>query len=395
MIKRIVIDPDAFSEAVERAYETDTEVGFYLIGFIRNNTAYVYDIIEFQYSEKTTVSVGAIPGQASRISVHLPIGLKVIGAMHKHPDYFGPKYSAIDEETFLNWYNTDKECVFIIFSHKGKNIKGYTVENGEIKEIDVIIEHPPGISFISVLLGEISITAFEGLRPYDIIRSLEKEIEKSVKIPSRIGKIDILEEGVRIPFLQEIKLPHKLRSSEKVFIRILYGKYMIPFEFVMNANETVSDLKEYLSNLLGFKDDFILLFDGRELKEWMPLSVLNNKTIVLMKRKPVEALQKNFTEYYHCMNEIMRALEDLLKVRQDFAKIPLRHRIQLSKNFDHSLLILMKNFEKLTKALRNIAKTIGLQYQLPTITKVPKTKKKIREIISEKFWEIIKKILPI
>jgi len=170
---------------------------------------------------------------------------------------------------------------------------------------------------------------------------------------------------------------------------------MIPFEFVMNANETVSDLKEYLSNLLGFKDDFILLFDGRELKEWMPLSVLNNKTIVLMKRKPVEALQKNFTEYYHCMNEIMRALEDLLKVRQDFAKIPLRHRIQLSKNFDHSLLILMKNFEKLTKALRNIAKTIGLQYQLPTITKVPKTKKKIREIISEKFWEIIKKILPI
>jgi len=136
-IERVVIDKDAFNRIFPRMLRSMEELGFYMVGLIAKNVAYVLDFIEFPYSEKSSAHVSSDPSRAGRIFAICPAGLRILGTLHTHPGGLGTYYSKIDARTWLSWAQAG---VFIhcIASVRGKDIllTAYTVFDDKIVEIE-------------------------------------------------------------------------------------------------------------------------------------------------------------------------------------------------------------------------------------------------------------------
>ena len=114
-IEKVVLPRFLYKYALERGKDTSSEVGFYIIGLIRGKVAYCYDLIEFDYYEQSSTYLETNFAKDFRLRAGLPIGMEILGNMHKHPGQM-LSYSSTDERTFRRYArDTKNRNVFIIF----------------------------------------------------------------------------------------------------------------------------------------------------------------------------------------------------------------------------------------------------------------------------------------
>jgi len=133
-IHKVVLPEELFQMAVERGRETPTEVAFFMVGLVRGGVAYVYDLVEFDYEEKSLVLVCSGTERKLRLVGALPIGLRLIGNMHKHPGTASPSW--MDREMFLKYARGGGQHAFVIYTVRPVEARAFTVRDERVVEID-------------------------------------------------------------------------------------------------------------------------------------------------------------------------------------------------------------------------------------------------------------------
>jgi len=135
LIRQVVMEKSAFELAVQRGLEEDTEVAFFMVGLIRKGIAYVYDVVEFDYKERTAVSIRSGTERKGRLVSMLPLGLQLIGNIHKHPSWIGPEPSWRDREMFLSYARGGGAHAFVIYTVEPLEARAYTVHGERVIEV--------------------------------------------------------------------------------------------------------------------------------------------------------------------------------------------------------------------------------------------------------------------
>ena len=133
-ITKVVLPEGLFQLAVEKGRSTLAEVAFFMVGLIRHGIAYVYDLVEFDYKEQSLLSVCSGVERELRLAGVLPLGLGILGIMHKHPGSTTP--SVVDEELFLSCARAGGQNVFVIYTVRPVRASAYTVVSDEVVEVD-------------------------------------------------------------------------------------------------------------------------------------------------------------------------------------------------------------------------------------------------------------------
>ena len=137
-VKEVVLPPAVYNHALHRGYQTYQEVGFYLIGLFKKGICYVYDLIEFEYSEQSGGFIESNMARFFRVKTGIPMGLRIVGHLHKHPGF--TSYSATDKQNFLRYGHSNPLNVFLIYMVEPQNkISGYTATEEKIFNITVTI----------------------------------------------------------------------------------------------------------------------------------------------------------------------------------------------------------------------------------------------------------------
>ncbi|MFX1294748.1 MAG: hypothetical protein ACFFD2_07835 [Promethearchaeota archaeon] len=137
-IREIILPPTLYEYALKRGAETYKEVGFYLIGIFKKGICYIHDIIEFDYSEQSGGFIESSIARYLRLKAGVPLGLKIVGHMHKHPGF--TQYSTTDKRNFLQYGNANPLNAFLIFMiEPHEKISGYTATAEKIFPIEVNI----------------------------------------------------------------------------------------------------------------------------------------------------------------------------------------------------------------------------------------------------------------
>ena len=132
-INKVVLPEPLFKMAVRRGRATHAEVGFFMIGLVRRDVAYIYDLVEFDYEEKSPVLVRSGLDRKLRLVGALPIGLRLIGNMHKHLG--APIPSRVDEDMFLKYARGGGQHAFVIYTVDPEDARAFTVRDGRVIEI--------------------------------------------------------------------------------------------------------------------------------------------------------------------------------------------------------------------------------------------------------------------
>ncbi len=304
------MDKNLFAHIVKRGREEKEEIGFYLIGIRKNNNAYIYDAIEFPYSEKSEVLVASNPHKIGKIFASIPLGLRVIGTLHKHPDSIGSRYSSIDERTFKEWA---KSGIYyhVIFSHDGEDVSVYTViddkiEKGEFKVKDLTNERLESMT----LSIPIEIRIY--YHPEETLRDFLNRIERSILIwlAKRFLPLRVTDESLDLK-MKEVGIINI--HSKSIFYIMTDRHNFFPYEFVYPSNLRFRDIKDEILEILKLdKSTEFFTLDG-PIDDNTYISELNGK--ILYPRKTIHSVIRDIVqeEIKAFLREARREILDLIK----------------------------------------------------------------------------------
>jgi len=318
---KLVIDDKAYSYVVERSKATKTEIGFYMIGIMRENTGYVYDVIEFPYLDRSPVIVSSDPNKLGKILTALPLGLRVIGTLHKHPESLGTEYSSIDESTYINWSSAGF-FIHAIFSNNGKKIAAYAVIDKKIRKAGVKIKDLSNEKLYSAVINiplELRIFYHPNEKALDLLNRVERSI--LINIAKRILplKLDNVSLESNVGRLDSIEI------QNKAIIYVVPERHTyFPYEFAYPANLRFGDIRSEIITLLGLSEDTDFFTQYGKVYDTMKLSELHGKIIYPAKslERLIEELVKNEVEK-HIMKlsiDINTSMADLEEKIRDLVK---------------------------------------------------------------------------
>lgn len=318
---KLIIDDKAFSFIVERSKATNTEIGFYMIGIMRENTGYVYDVIEFPYLDKTPVLISSDPNKLGKILAALPLGLRIIGTLHKHPESLGTKYSSIDESTYINWSSAGF-FIHAIISHNGSKIAAYAVINKKIRKAHVEIRDLSNERLYSAVINiplKLRIFYHPDENTLSLLNRLERSIIVSVAKRLLPLKLD------KIPLERKVGQLDSIEIQDKAVIYVVPERHTyFPYEFFYPANLRFGDVKSEIIALLSLSKDADFFTQYGKVHDAMKLSELNGKIIYPAKslEKLIEELvRKEVEKYMRKLNiNIGTDTSDLEKRIQDLIK---------------------------------------------------------------------------
>lgn len=271
-LRKILIDREIFEKALQRGKEEETEIGFYMVGLITNRIAYVYDVLEFPYLERTGASVASNPENLGTLFSAVPAGLEVVGLMHKHPEGIGPSYSSIDKKTFLKWSKTGEKG-HLIFS--GENIEAYTVKDGEVREIEFKVKDLKELSPLTLEFPmRMKLFVPAKSRVLDVTQTLEKEITsetlkrfspvkfKGKKIMEEVGKKDTLDTVER-------KVLHVMSPNQEQFT----------YRFFVSTGETFGEVKKKILSTLSLPPHTEFYTEEARILDKTPITELTGRII--------------------------------------------------------------------------------------------------------------------
>ena len=268
-IKRVVIDKEAFNRISPRILRSPEELGFYMVGLVAKNIAYVLDFIEFPYSEKSSAHVSSDPSRAGRIFAICPAGLRILGTLHTHPGGLGTYYSKIDARTWLSWAQAGV-FVHCITSIRGKDIvlAAYVVFNDKIVEIEHEfgdIKEKINMSLITIPL---SFYFFYHKDQSDIeIRSaLEKALSREIQ-------------KAFIPVFFETK-SGGFSLTKRVFIYVkLNPDAPFVYEFAFSPEEIFGNVKSVILETLNLPLDTVFYIGDTSIPDNTPVKDLAGQII--------------------------------------------------------------------------------------------------------------------
>ena len=218
-VNKVVLEESLFEMALERGRETPTEVAFFMVGLVRNGVAYVYDLVEFDYEERSIASVKSGLERKLRLAGVLPLGLELLGNMHKHPG--SPRPSRIDWQMFLSYARGGGPCAFIIYTVSPVEIRAYTVLGQRVFEVECevreLTEDERLISFDIEVPINIRVCVQKSISPAELRALLSsricRELEKQAYFPRLFsGSSELL--GDRLPERLDVLLARPLKPVD-------------------------------------------------------------------------------------------------------------------------------------------------------------------------------------
>ena len=345
VVKIVIMDQEAFERAVRVGAATDNEVGFYMIGIIRDHEAFVYDIIEFPYSEKSPTLIASDPAKVARVFSIIPLGLTVIGIMHKHPDTIGSTFSSIDAKTFVEWAREGVHA-HVIFSKNGRDVSAYTVVKNKIVKIDFVTKK----NLVDELrIGYIPISTRIPFLYHseDTFVSLITRLEKGLT-HSVLKEISPLK-PTNAKIFEKVPKSNALEFEKRSRILVAPRKGLLVYEFIFPQEKKFGEVKEEIIKVLGLTTNSVFICEGALVDDKTILRELHGKIIRV--QQPVEKIVEELIEA-----RIRKLEQTILSTLKDYLSKAIEEEVkQLRKIIKKEL---KKEVKKIVKeALREVNAT--------------------------------------
>lgn len=313
IVDKIILPTDLWLKALEVGRETYNEVGFYLIGLFRSKTCYIYDLIEFDYEEQSGAFIETGIKRAARLRAGLPLGLKIVGNMHKHPGFLS--YSGTDRRDYLRYGRGNSQNAFLIYIvDPYDGIAGYTATQDDIYKVDVEIrelEDDEKLINKSITLKiDFKIISQKSDKiknlKFDLIDQLSSEILKNY------SRSNLFEDGIKISNDEQIISVGKnldLQPKTPVYLKGVGFNPDLVLRIFLDPDNDLYDLRDILVHLIKVdkrKIDGIRFFNEGELLPNYTLigdidSILTWEVIEIQKK---EFNLKFFKELFNLISNI-------------------------------------------------------------------------------------------
>ena len=253
-IQEVVVERSAFELAIQRGLEEPTEVAFFMVGLIRKGVAYVYDLVEFDYKERTAVSIRSGTERKARIGSMLPIGLQLIGNIHKHPSEIGPVPSWQDREMFLSYARAGGAHAFIIYTVEPVEARAYTVHDEQVVEIGLEVrelrEDERLISFQLLIPVNVRICVQKGTSLLELRALLSSKLPTEVE--KQISPLKLFSGGREVRREEELLSARVLegRPLKPVDVEVSWTPGLI-YRLYVDEDATDEDIEDILRRALG------------------------------------------------------------------------------------------------------------------------------------------------
>lgn len=298
---------------MKRGYETYQEVGFYLIGLFKKGVCYVHDLIEFEYSEQSGGFIESGMARYVRLKAGLPLGLQIIGHMHKHPGF--TEYSATDKRNFLRYGHSNPLNAFLIYIvDPSEKIRGYTATAEKIFPIKITIR---------------DLTPDETL----LEKEIEVEFKTKVLLPKNSTYSDfhfLFSEKISSESLKFLSRPSiqaddkptqrdshisaaakiKVTPRRAIEVEDIGNNSNLRYRILMDENETVADLGKNIKQLISLPQEkgieVIFLEAGRKLPRSTKIKDIQQPLVWNVEQSVLLPIFKNFHKFW---GEIIKIME--------------------------------------------------------------------------------------
>ncbi|MDD1779088.1 MAG: hypothetical protein LUQ65_13055 [Candidatus Helarchaeota archaeon] len=309
-VKEVVLPPAVYNHALHRGYQTYQEVGFYLIGLFKKGICYVYDLVEFEYSEQSGGFIESDMARFFRVKTGIPMGLRIVGHLHKHPGF--TSYSTTDRQNFLRYGHSNPLNVFLIYMVEPHNkISGYTATAERIFNVTVTIRE---------------LTSEEMLMEKD----LKIEFKTKVLVPQNSEDADIARifaENIGSETLKYLSRP-TIQPQEKaeagsskstievtprkaVEIQNVGNNKTILYRVFMEETETIADLEKVFKRLVNIpkQKGYELVFyqSGRRLPNDMAIAAINQPLAWTLE---TGVLQEPYAKFFKFLGKSLGLLKE-------------------------------------------------------------------------------------
>ncbi len=316
IIEKVVLPNFLYKHAIKQGQKTSSEVGFYIVGLIRGKTAYCYDLIEFDYYEQGPTYVETDFAKDFRLRAGLPIGLEILGNMHKHPGRM-LTFSNTDKETFTKYArDSHNRNVFIIYVLNPDELVAFNAVNDKVHKIEIEIRNLNREERLKIYHFTIPITfqlcgpknsKIQDLR-FNFISNAAHEVGKCLSRPIFIyGYQEIPDKEILLNIDEIEVIPF-------VPIDIKLGQnFDIAYRFFLPANAKIEDLYEKITKDFKISPTLELFSGDKELDKKIKLSEMVGKVLIL-KEKEFEKQKgkiENFEQLKKSVNSLRRDLEEI------------------------------------------------------------------------------------
>jgi hypothetical protein len=357
-VKEVVLPPTVYNHALHRGYQTYQEVGFYLIGLFKKGVCYVYDLVEFEYSEQSGGFIESDMARFFRVKTGIPMGLRIVGHLHKHPGF--TSYSATDKQNFLRYGHSNPLNAFLIYMVEPHNkISGYTATAEKIFNVTVTIRE---------------------LTPEEMLmeKDLKIEFKTKVLLPRNSEDSDIARifaENIGSETLKYLSRP-SIQPQEKteaastesaieviprkaVEIQNVGNNKNILYRVFMEETETIADLEKIFKRLVNIPKqkgyELVFIQNGQKLPNDTEIAAVNQPLAWTLE---TSVLQEPYTKFFKFVGKSLRLLKEKEKEKAPISlEIPQKNDIPESTS------------EKLPEAPREIPESNDL-VEPPTERKV-------------------------
>ena len=385
-VKEIVLPTSLYDYALHRGYQTYDEVGFYLIGLFKKSVCYVYDLIEFEYSEQSGGFIESDLTRFFRLKTGIPLGLRIVGHLHKHPGF--TNYSATDKQNFLRYGHSNPLNAFLIYMVEPYNkISGYNATAEKIFPVKVTIRE---------------LTSEEMLLEKD----LKIEFKTKILLPQNSNYSDfmrVLSENISSETLKFLSRPTIQTEAEKsqitreadiniiprkaVEIEDVGNNKSIVYRLFMEESETITDLEKCLKQLVNIPKEkgFEMVFyqEGQRLSRDTKIAAINRPVVWSFEKSMLYNLFKNFSNFWESFSKILKGQE---KVKAPEALQPAEEKVQTELSsaelFEESKDV-PKGQDLIEKAETSSEKEIMAQPAKESPPKVPEKVVEIEDIVKK------------
>ena len=346
IIKKVILPKFLYKYAIERGKKTSSEVGFYIVGVIRDKIAYCYDLIEFDYYEQTPTYLETNFAKDFRLRTGLPIGLEILGNMHKHPGQM-LSYSSTDSQTFSRYASdTQNRNVFIIYVLDPNGLQAYTAVNDKIFKIDHEVRNLSPEERLKSYHFTIPInfqvcgpnnSKIQNLR-FNFISNAAHEVSKCLARPI------LLYDYQEIPDKELLMNVPEIDLVPFIPIDIKFGQnYRIAYRYFMPSNAKIQDLHDKLTHDFKISPSLGLFYKDEELNKDTKLSKIGGKVLELKEKRITKE-----TNIYETIEKLTTSVNSL---RTDVEELALQNRNirNIDEEFEKIQLSLKKIEERLLK----------------------------------------------
>ncbi len=337
-VKEIVMPPYLYKRALQRGYQTYKEVGFYLVGIFKKGVCFIFDLVEFDYSEQSGGFIESEMARYLRLKAGLPLGIQIVGHIHKHPGF--TSYSAMDKGNFLQYGRASPLNAFLIYIvDPHEEVKGYTATAREIFPVKVtirdftpeenLIEKEIKIEFITkvVLPKNTNVSDFRLLFSENIS-------SESLKFLSRPT---VQVDGLLVDETYEIQENSKIEIIPRKAIAIenVANNTGLQYRVFMEEQETIADLEKALKQLINLPQEkgyeIIFYESGRKLQRDTKLKDIKAPLVWSLEKSLLFPVFQNFYKFWLDIIEILYKRESE-KLPKKLESSDLERATQISNN---------------------------------------------------------------